>query len=129
MKRNREQEEALARSRAELIIQVQAGRLSASAAAAKMGVSRKTYYKWEQRGLSAIVSGLKEGEPGRRSPPRDPEKESLLREVEQLRGKLGVQEQLQRIREVLQEGVTRSERRPATEKKGGASGHDPERHG
>ena len=125
MKRSREQEDALARRRAELIIQVQAGRLSAKAAAAKMGVSRKTYYKWEQRGLSGIVAGLKDGEPGRRQPPQDPQKETLQREVEQLRKKLGVQDQLQRIREVLQDGVASNARKPATEKKGGASDHDP----
>jgi len=129
MKRSREQEDVLARRRAELIIQVQAGRLSATAAAAKMGVSRKTYYKWEQRGLSGIVAGLKEGEPGRRMAPRDPEKESLQREVEQLRKQQGVQEQLQRIREVLQAEVVSKPKGSATKKKGGASGHDPESHG
>ena len=120
--KNREHEEAQARSRAELIIQVQAGRLSASAAAAKMGVSRKTYYKWEQRGLSGIVAGLRDGEAGRRAAPRDPEKELLQREVEQLRKQLGVQEQLQRIRDVFQAGQPGKNKSSATEKKGGASG-------
>lgn len=127
--KNREQEEALARSRAELIIQVQAGRLSASAAAARMGVSRKTYYKWEQRGLSGIVAGLKDGEAGRQPTPRDPEKEALQREVAELREKLGVQEQLQRIREVLQAGQPDKSKKTATEKKGGAGSHDPQGHG
>lgn len=127
--KNREHEEALARSRAELIIQVQAGRLSASAAAAKMGVSRKTYYKWEQRGLSGIVAGLKDGEAGRPAASRDPEKEALLLEVEQLREKLRVQEQLQRIREVFQAGQPDKSKRTATKKKGGAGGYDPEGHG
>ena len=129
MKKSQEQEDALARSRAELIIQVQAGRLSATAAAAKMGVSRKTYYKWEQRGLSGIVAGLKEGEPGRRATPRDVEKETLRREVDQLRQQLGVQEQLQRIREVLQVVPTSKSKGSATKKKGGASEYDPESHG
>jgi len=117
MKRSTEQEEALARSRAELIIQVQAGRLTASAAAARMGVSRKTYYKWEQRALLGIVAGLKLGAPGRRANLRDTEKETLRREVEQLREQLGVQEQLQRIREVLQGQVASKPKRSATEKK------------
>ena len=127
--KNREHEEALARTRAELIIQVQAGRLTASAAAARMGVSRKTYYKWEQRGREGIVAGLKDGEAVRRGVPRDPEKEALQLEVEQLRQKLGVQEQLQRIREVLQAGQPDKNKGSATEKKGGAGGHDPEGHG
>ena len=127
--KSRAQEEALARSRAELIIQVQAGRLSASAAAARMGVSRKTYYKWEQRGLSGIVAGLKDGAAGRRSVPRDREKELLQNEVKKLREQLGVQEQLQRIREVLQADKTTENKGLATKKKGGAGGHDPENHG
>ena len=129
MKQSREQAEALARSRAELIIQVQAGRLTASAAAARMGVSRKTYYKWEQRGLAGIVAGLKTGEPGRRTTPRDIEKESLREEVARLREDLGVQEQLRRVREALQAGPATKPKGTATEKKGGASGHDPQGHG
>ena len=69
--RQAELEETQARRRAELIIQVQAGRMSASAAAAQLGVSRKTYYKWEQRGLSAILGSLREGKPGRPPEPVD----------------------------------------------------------
>ncbi|MFA5112050.1 MAG: helix-turn-helix domain-containing protein [Desulfobaccales bacterium] len=129
MRKSQEQEEALARSRAELIIQVQAGRLSASAAAARMGVSRKTYYKWERRGLSGIVAGLKEGEPGRRARRRDPEKEDLRQEVERLQKQLEVQEQLRRVREVFQAGPENKSTGTATKKKGGADGDDPEHHG
>ena len=123
--KSQEQEDALARSRAELIIEVQAGRLSASAAAERMGVSRKTYYKWEQRGLSGIVAGLKEGVPGRRPTPRDAEKEALQKEVEQLRGQVEMQEQLRKIRETLQSGLASKTSGSATEKKGGAGGNDP----
>ena len=123
--KSREQEDALARSRAELIIQVQAGRLSATAAAERMGVSRKTYYKWEQRGLSGIVAGLKEGAPGRRPTLRDMEKEALQKEVEQLRGQVEMQEQLRKIRETLQSGLASKTSGSATKKKGGAGENDP----
>ena len=43
--------------------------MTAAEAARQLGVSRKTYYKWEQRGLSALLDGLSDQEPGR------PEKE------------------------------------------------------
>ena len=75
------------------------------------------------------MAGLKDGAAGRRSMPRDPEKELLQNEVKKLREQLGVQEQLQRIREVLQVDKTAENRGLVTKKKGGAGGHDPENHG
>jgi len=50
--------------------------MTASEAARQLGVSRKTYYKWEQRGLSALLDGLADQEPGR------PEKENQPTEME-----------------------------------------------
>ena len=44
---------ALARQRAQLIMQVRSGVLTAEAAARQLGISRKTYYKWERRALAA----------------------------------------------------------------------------
>ena len=38
-----------ARERANVILQVQAGLITATEAAQKLGVSRKTYYEWERR--------------------------------------------------------------------------------
>jgi len=117
---DRETEEAAARRRAELIIQVQAGRLTAAAAAAQLGISRKTYYKWEQRGLSGILMALQEGKRGRPAAPRDPQKESLLREVETLREQVRVQDQLQRVRTLMQTPEPVESSLSATKKKGGA---------
>lgn len=39
--------------------------MKATEAAALLGVSRKTYYKWEQRGLAALLAGLEEKTAGR----------------------------------------------------------------
>jgi len=39
--------------------------MKATEAAAMLGVSRKTYYKWEQRGLAGLVAGLEEKTSGR----------------------------------------------------------------
>ncbi len=113
----REHEAAMAHKRAELIIQVQAGRLSASEAAARLGVSRKTYYKWEQRALEGILAGLQEGKAGRRAAPRDPEKEGLRREVAELRAQVGQQEQILKIRDMLRNGWASKPETTATEKK------------
>jgi transposase-like protein len=55
--------------RAQLIMKVRCGLMTAAEAARQLGVSRKTYYKWEQRGLSALLDGLSDQPPGR------PEKE------------------------------------------------------
>jgi transposase-like protein len=50
-------------------MKVRCGLMTAAEAARQLGVSRKTYYKWEQRGLSALLDGLSDQPPGR------PEKE------------------------------------------------------
>lgn len=54
-----------ARLRAQLIMKVRCGLMTASEAADRLKVSRKTYYKWEQRGLSALLDSLADQPPGR----------------------------------------------------------------
>ena len=61
---------ALARQRAQLIMQVRSGVVSAQEAARQLGISRKTYYKWERRALAAMVKALGNRDDGR--PPRSP---------------------------------------------------------
>ena len=43
------------REKAEMILKVRGGLMSAAEAARKLGISRKTYYKWERRGLEAMM--------------------------------------------------------------------------
>lgn len=57
--------EVTARQRAELIMKVRCGLMTASQAAKKLGVSRKTYYKWEQRGLAALLGSVSDQKAGR----------------------------------------------------------------
>lgn len=73
------------RKRAEVIMKVRCGLLSATQAAKELGVSRKTYYKWEKRGLSALLDGLAEKDSGRPAPPQDSHQQELERQIEQLR--------------------------------------------
>jgi transposase len=95
--------QALARQRAQLIMQVQNGLLSAQEAARQLRISRKTYYKWERRALAAMVEALGNREHGRPPSPLDPEKEALQRQSQELQTKLLVLEQTVRIRQLLEQ--------------------------
>ena len=96
-------QQALARQRAKLIMQVRSGSLSVQEAARQLGISRKTYYKWERRALAAMVEALGHRAKGRPPLPSDPEKEALRRQTRELQAKLQVLEQTARIRQALEE--------------------------
>ena len=96
-------QQALARQRAQLIMQVRSGVLSAQEAARQLGISRKTYYKWERRALTAMVEALGNREHGRPPLPIDPEKEALQHQTQELQAKLQVLEQTVRIRQQLEQ--------------------------
>jgi transposase len=96
-------QQALARQRAQLIMQVRSGLLSAQEAARQLGISRKTYYKWERRALAAMVEALGNREHGRPPRPTDPEKKALQRQTEELQAKIQVLEQTARIRQALEQ--------------------------
>jgi len=96
-------QQALARQRAQLIMQVQNGLLSAQEAARQLQISRKTYYKWERRALAAMVEALGNREHGRPTLPVDPEKEALQRQSQELQAQLLVMEQTVRIRQGLEQ--------------------------
>jgi transposase len=74
-----------ARQRAEIIMKVRCGLMNASQAAKQLGISRKTYYKWEQRGLSALLDGLTDQPPGRPVQPVDRDREGLEKQLLQAR--------------------------------------------
>ena len=95
-------QQALARQRAQLIMPVRSGLLSAQEAARQLGISRKTYYKWERRALAAMVEALGNREPGRPPLLLDPEKQALERQAQELQAKLEVLEQREQIRQRLE---------------------------
>ena len=95
-------QQASARQRAQLIMQVRSGLLSVREAARQLNVSRKTYYKWERRALAAMVEALGNREAGRPSLPIDPDKETLQRRTRELEAKLAVLEQTEQIRQRLE---------------------------
>lgn len=97
-----------ARQRAEMILKVRSGLLSATEAAQALGVSRKTYYKWEKRGLAAMLEGLCKRSSGRPASPGDGEEE-LKRTMAAMEKDLQRQAQRQTIRDLLRaEGKKRS---------------------
>jgi transposase-like protein len=55
--------------------------MNASQAAKELGVSRKTYYKWEQRALSAMLEGLTDQPPGRPCHPAESQKQALEKQL------------------------------------------------
>lgn len=112
------EKEELARLRAEKIIRVQSGQMSAKEAARQLGVSRKTYYKWEKRLLSRMVEALSERSAGRPGRDVDEEKEDLRRRVAEMENEILVLRQTLRIREVLEGGAERRNRVKQREKEG-----------
>ena len=96
-------QEMPARRRAALIVQVQCGQITATEAAAQLGVSRKTYYAWEKRALAALVASQQDRPGGRPATPRDPEKEMLQQRTQELQDQARVLEQTLAIRQQLAE--------------------------
>ena len=89
--------------RASLILQVRAGQLTAQEAARQLGISRQAFYKWEQRGLRALLQALEDQPPGRPKETSDPEKNQLQSRVEALEHQVRLYEQRDELRKLLKQ--------------------------
>jgi transposase len=96
-----EQKQERARQRAGVILQVRGGVLTVREGARLLGVSRKTYYEWEERSLRAMAQALENGSPGRPPRPIDEEKEALRERVLELEKKLYLAEKTIEVKEML----------------------------
>jgi predicted DNA-binding protein (UPF0251 family) len=96
-----EKERKLARERASIILQVRSGVLTATEGAERLGISRKTYYEWEDRALAAMAEALENHPPGRPPIPLDAEKEELRRKVLDLEKKLDLAEKTIEVKDLL----------------------------
>jgi transposase len=105
------EQEELARRRAQIIVQVQSGQLTATEAARRLGVSRKTYYQWERRALGGMIEALQDKEGGRPSKPQDEQKEVLKKRLEDLEERERIREQVERIRSVAAQATTMAEKK------------------
>ena len=96
-----EQNKKLARDRALVILQVRSGALTVTEGAKLLGVSRKTYYEWEEKSLKAMAQALENHTAGRPTSSIDAEKEALRERIRELEKKLEVAEQTIEVKEVL----------------------------
>ena len=96
-----EKEKNLARERAGIILQVRSGALTATEGAERLGISRKTYYEWEDRALQAMALALENHAPGRPPVPPDAEKEELQSKVRDLEKRLYVAEKTIEVKDLL----------------------------
>ena len=96
-----EKEKKLARERASIILQVRSGALTATEGAEQLGISRKTYYEWEDRALKAMALALENHSPGRPSVPLDAEKEELQSKVRDLEKRLYLAEKTIEVKDLL----------------------------
>jgi transposase len=91
----------LARERALVILQVRSGALTAKEGARLLGVSRKTYYEWEEKSLKAMALALENRPAGRPPVPIDEEKETLRERIQELEKKLDLAEKSIEVKELL----------------------------
>ncbi len=96
-----EQNKRLARERALVILQVRSGVLTAKEGAKLLGVSRKTYYEWEEKSLKAMSLALENRPSGRPPLTLDPEKGALREQVRELEKKLDLAEKTIEVKELL----------------------------
>lgn len=94
-------QDSKARQRAEIIVAVRCGQITAKEGARRLGVSRKTYYEWEKRGLDAMLAALCDRSAGRPASPVDPRVEALQERLVQLEEQVRTATQSAEIRASL----------------------------
>jgi transposase len=100
-RRMKEKEQELARERALVILRVRSGAMTATQGAQVLGVSRKTYYQWEERALKAMALALENRVAGRPCVSTDEEKETLRQRIRELEKKLDLAEKALEVKELL----------------------------
>jgi transposase len=100
-RRMKDKEQELARERALVILRVRSGAMTAKQGAQALGVSRKTYYQWEERALKAMALALENRVAGRPCVSTDEEKETLRQRIRELEKKLDLAEKALEVKELL----------------------------
>ncbi len=100
-RRMKDKEQELARERALVILRVRSGAMTAKQGAQALGVSRKTYYQWEERALKAMALALENRVAGRPCVSTDEEKETLRQRIRELEKKLDLAEKVLEVKELL----------------------------
>ena len=84
-------------------MKVRCGLLTARQAADRMGVSRKTFYKWEQRGLNALLDSVTDQPPGRRAHPSDDRRQILEKQLSEANREIELLNHKMALKDVLME--------------------------
>ena len=92
-------------------LEVRGGTLSATDAATRLGISRKTYYEKENRLMQALMEAGTPKPPGRPTSRGDPETERLRCQNRDLQQQVEVLEQRSRIQQMLREADTRAKKK------------------
>jgi len=100
-RRTRDKEQERARERALVMLRLRSGAMTAKQGAQALGVSRKTYYQWEERALKAMALALENHVAGRPCVSTDEEKESLRQRIRELEKKLDLAEKALEVKELL----------------------------
>lgn len=96
-----EEKKKLARERILVILRVRSGVLTAKEGSQVLGVSRKTYYEWEERALKAMALALENRPAGKPLLAIDEEKEALRERIQELEKKLHLAEKTIEVKELL----------------------------
>ena len=83
------------------VLGVLAGTMTATEAAQQPGISRKSYYEWQERALSAMRGALTDRPAGRPANPVDTEKEALEQQVEDLSRQVELAKQTIEVKTIL----------------------------
>jgi transposase len=75
--------------------------ITARKAAQQLGVSRKTFYKWEQRGLTALLEGVTDQQPGRPADPSDDRCQSLEKQLSEAKREIELLNHKMALKDVL----------------------------
>jgi hypothetical protein len=86
--------------------------MTATDAAAVLGISRQQYYQWEQRALSALLTSLTDQPTGRPKTPTDPEKLKLQHRVAQLEQQVQRYQEQEQLRQLLHQWAERDDLPP-----------------
>jgi transposase len=109
-----------ARERASVVFAVRSGQITAEEGARRLGVSRKTYYEWENRALQAMTDAMEDKAPGRPLTQVDEEKQRLQKENAELKKQLFVAQKKVEVRDMLHAyelHIAKTKKKAAAEKK------------
>lgn len=90
-----------AKERLSVVVRVLSGQMSVTEAAATLGISRKSYYEWQERALSNMQEALTDRPAGRKRMPVDAEKEQLKELVETLSMKLELAQKTIEVKNII----------------------------